>query len=160
MALPQSPEARRPDRSVQAARLALDRVLDRVAAAGIFAPAEIMQAKAEPVPSARTPMPALAPHAADDAVAALPGHSLIRLTIDGAWQASLEELARDRARALGPNISVAILAVDHGTGEVLAHVGSAGYFDDQRAGRVDMTMRCAPRLDAQAVHVRARLRTG
>jgi penicillin-binding protein 1C len=110
-----------------------------VAAAGIFDPAEIMQAKAEPVPAVRMPMPSLAPHAADDAVASLPGRSLIRLTIDGPWQASLEGLARERARALGPNISVAILAVDHATGEVLARVGSAGYFDDQRAGQIDMT---------------------
>ena len=139
VALPQSPEARRPDRSIETARRARDRVLDRVAALGIFDPAEIAQAKAEPVPAVRTPMPSLAPHAADEAVAALPGRSLIRLTIDGPWQASLEELARERARALGPNISVAILAVDHATGEVLARVGSAGYFDDQRAGQVDMT---------------------
>jgi penicillin-binding protein 1C len=139
VALPQSPEARRPDRFAQAARRARDCVLDQVAAAGIFAPAEIVQAKAEPVPSARRPMPSLAPHAADDAVAALPGRSVIRLSIDGAWQARLEDLARERARALGPNISVAILAVDHATGEVLARVGSAGYFDDERAGQVDMT---------------------
>jgi len=139
VALPQSPEARRPDRSIETARRARDRVLDRVAALGIFEPAEIVQAKAEPVPAVRVPMPSLAPHAADEAVAALPGRSLIRLTIDGPWQASLEELARERARGLGPNISVAILAVDHATGEVLARVGSAGYFDDQRAGQVDMT---------------------
>ena len=126
VALPQSPEARRPDRSIETARRARDRVLDRVAALGIFDPAEITQAKAEPVPAVRVPMPSLAPHAADEAVAALPGRSLIRLTIDGPWQASLEELARERARGLGPNLSVAILAVDHATGEVLARVGSAG----------------------------------
>ncbi len=139
VALPQSPEARRPDRSVETARRARDRVLDRVAAAGIFAPSEIALAKSEPVPAARMPMPALAPHAADEAVAALPGRSLIRLTIDGAWQASLEALALERARSLGPDVSVAIVAVDNATGEVLARVGSAGYFDDQRAGQVDMT---------------------
>jgi penicillin-binding protein 1C len=139
VALPQSPEARRPDRSIDTARRARDRVLDRVAALGIFDPAEITQAKAEQVPAVRMPMPSLAPHAADEAVAALPGQPLIRLTIDGPWQATLEELARERARGLGPNISVAILAVDHATGEVLARVGSAGYFDDQRAGQVDMT---------------------
>jgi penicillin-binding protein 1C len=63
----------------------------------------------------------------------------VRLTIDARWQASLEELARERARTLGPNISVAILAVDHGSGEVLARVGSADYFDAERAGQVDMT---------------------
>ena len=37
VALPQSPEARRPDRSPSAARAARDRVLDRVAASGVLA---------------------------------------------------------------------------------------------------------------------------
>jgi penicillin-binding protein 1C len=140
VALPQSPEARRPDRSVTAAAQARDRVLDRVAETGIFDAAEIARAKTEPVPPARKPMPTLAPHAADDAIAALSGRSSVRLTIVAPWQASLEELARERARALGPNISVAILAVEHSTGEVLARVGSADYFDTERAGQVDMTM--------------------
>ena len=36
-------------------------------------------------------------------------------------------------------ISVAILAVDNETGEVRARVGSADYFDERRAGQVDMT---------------------
>jgi penicillin-binding protein 1C len=139
VALPQSPEARRPDRSAEAARRARDRVLDRVASSGLFADTEIVQAKAEPVPAGRTPMPMAAAHAADEAVAAQPRRSLIRLTIDGAWQARLEALARERARALGPDVSVAILAVDNASGEVLARVGSAGYFEDQRAGQVDMT---------------------
>jgi penicillin-binding protein 1C len=139
VALPQSPEARRPDRSADAARHARNRVLDRIAPSGLFADTEIAQAKAEPVPAGRTPMPLLAAHAADEAVAAQPRRSLIRLTIDGTWQASLETLARERARALGPDVSVAILAVDHASGEVLARVGSAGYFEDARAGQVDMT---------------------
>ena len=51
VALPQSPEARRPDRSVTAAARARDRVLDRVAEAGIFDAAEIAHAKAEPMPA-------------------------------------------------------------------------------------------------------------
>ena len=139
VALPQAPEARRPDRFAVAARRARDRVLDRVATAGIFDAEEIFHAKAEPVPAGRQPMPMLAPHAADDAVAALPGRSRIQFTIDGPWQASLEELARERAKTLGPDISVAILAVEHATGDVLARVGSADYFDARRAGQVDMT---------------------
>ena len=139
VALPQSPEARRPDRSGTAAARARDRVLDRVAAVGIVDAAEVARAKAEPVAAERKPMPMLAPHASDDAVAALPGRSLVRLTIDAPWQASLEQLARERARTLGPNISVAILAVDQATGETLARVGSADYFDAERSGQVDMT---------------------
>jgi penicillin-binding protein 1C len=139
VALPQSPERRRPERSTGAARAARDRVLDRVAAAGIFPPDEIERARREPVPNARRPMPILAPHVADAAVAAAPDRNLHRLTIDAALQMSLEELGRERARALGPDISVAILAVDHATGEVLARVASADYFDTRRAGQVDMT---------------------
>jgi penicillin-binding protein 1C len=139
VALPQSPEARRPDRSASAARRARDRILDRIADAGIFEAAEIAQAKGESVPAERRPMPWFAPHAAADAVAALPSRPVVRLTIDAAWQASLEELARERAKALGPAISVAILAVDHASGEVRARVGSADFFDERRAGQVDMT---------------------
>jgi penicillin-binding protein 1C len=139
VALPQSPERRRPDRSSRAVREARDRVLERAAAAGIFPLDEIERAKREPVPDARRPMPILAPHAADAAVAAAPGRNLHRLTIDAALQTSLEELARERARALGSDISVAILAVEHASGDVLARVASADYFDTRRAGQVDMT---------------------
>src|SRR5499427_1273017 len=107
--LPQSPEQRRPDRSTAAARNARDRVLDRVAAAGIVPLDEIERARHEPVPDGRRPMPILAPHAADAAVAAAPDQRVHRLTIDAALQRNLEELARERARALGPDMSVAIL---------------------------------------------------
>jgi len=139
VALPQSPEARRPDRSAETARAARDRVLDRVAAVGLMSVAEIARAKTELVPDARKPLPLLAPHAADAAIVAAPHDKIHHLTIDAAWQKSLEELARDRARTLGPDISVAILAVDNASGEVLARIGSADYFDMRRAGQVDMT---------------------
>jgi penicillin-binding protein 1C len=139
VALPQSPELRRPDRSADIARPARNRVLDRFAATGIVPADEIALAKAEPVPHARIPMPALAPHAADEVVAETPARRQHKLTIDAVLQKSLEELARERAHALGPGISVAILAVDNATGEVLARVASADYFDQRRAGQVDMT---------------------
>jgi penicillin-binding protein 1C len=139
VALPQSPELRRPDRSVAAAQAARDRVLDRLAAAGAVPADEIAAAKREAVPEGRLPMPMLAPHSADAVVAAAPSRSLHRLTIDASLQKSLQELARERARALGPGISVAILAVDQASGEVLARVASADYFDQSRAGQVDMT---------------------
>jgi penicillin-binding protein 1C len=140
VALPQSPEQRRPDRSIEAARNARDRVLDRVAAAGAVPLDEVARAKHEPVPDGRKPMPMLAPHAADAVVAAVPDRDLHRLTIDATLQKNLEELARERVHALGPDVSVAILAVDHATGEVQARVASADYFDIRRAGQVDMTL--------------------
>jgi penicillin-binding protein 1C len=139
VALPQSPEARRPDRSVKIAQAARDRVLDRVASTGLFDLADIARAKSEPVPDGRKPMPTLAPHAADAVVAEWPAAREHRLTIDAQLQRNLEELARDRAHALGPDVSVAILAVDSANGEVLARVASADYFDQRRSGQVDMT---------------------
>jgi penicillin-binding protein 1C len=64
---------------------------------------------------------------------------VVRLTLDSSLQKTLEALARDRAIAQGPNISVAIIAVDNESGDVLARVGSSDYFDERRAGQVDMT---------------------
>ncbi|MGD9846500.1 MAG: transglycosylase domain-containing protein, partial [Variibacter sp.] len=139
VALPQSPEMRRPDRSPEAARAARQRVLSRVAEAEGIPADEIAGAIAEPVPTTRRAMPALAPHAADAVVAAEPDATVHRLTIAAPLQRSLEDLARERARQFGPRVSVAILVVDIASGEILARVASAGYFDAARAGQVDMT---------------------
>jgi len=139
VALPQSPESRRPDRFPDVARAARDRVLDRAAAAGVVPRDEIARAKSQSVPHARKPLPVLAPHAADQVAAAEPDHRIHRLTIDAGLQKTLQDLARERARALGPQISVAIIAADNESGEVRARVGSADYFDERRAGQVDMT---------------------
>jgi penicillin-binding protein 1C len=139
VALPQSPEYRRPDRFANAARAARDRVLARVAAAGIVPRDEIARAKAQDVPHARKELPVLAPHSADKIVSAEPNRFIHRLTIDAGLQRTLQELARDRARAVGPQVSVAILAVDNASAEVRARVGSADFFDAVRAGQVDMT---------------------
>ena len=139
VALPQSPELRRPDRFPAAARAARDRVLDRAALAGLMPRDEIARAKTQPVPHERKPLPALAPHSADQVVLLEPDRREHRITLDLFLQKNLQELAHERAQALGPDISVAILAVDNVTGEVRARVASADYFDLRRAGQVDMT---------------------
>jgi len=139
VALPQSPENRRLDRYPAAARAARDRVLDRMVEEGVVSDADAANAKAVPVPKLRKPMPILAPHSADNAMLSVKNKPVIALTLDAPLQQALETLARDRATALGPSISVAILVVDNASGDVLARVGSPDYFDDRRAGQVDMT---------------------
>jgi penicillin-binding protein 1C len=139
VALPQSPETRRLDRYPDAARIARDRVLDRMVREARVPQQDALAAKAVPVPRLRKPMPILAPHSADAAMTTARDAPVIRLTLDSGLQKILEALARDRAIALGPNISVGILAVDNASGDVLARVGSSDYFDDRRAGQVDMT---------------------
>lgn len=139
VALPQSPETRRPDRASAVARWARDRVLDRAADAGVIPKDEAERAKAEPVPKERRPMPMLAPHAADQAMMTAPDQPVYRLTIDAHLQRQFEDLLRERARALDPAVSVALVAIDNASGEIVARVGSADFFDERRAGQVDMT---------------------
>src|SRR3954470_15816726 len=139
VALPQSPETRRLDRHPDVARAARDRVLDRMVEEHHISEDDAVQAKAVAVPQLRKPMPILAPHSSDAAMAAMKDTPVIRLTLDSSLQKTLEALARDRAIAQGPNISVAVIAVDNESGDVLARVGSSDYFDERRAGQVDMT---------------------
>jgi penicillin-binding protein 1C len=139
VALPQSPETRRLDRHPDAARVARDKVLARMVEEGVVGSDDAVQARATIVPKMRKPMPILAPHSSDQAIATVKDAPVIRLTLDANLQRVLEALARDRAIALGPDISIGIIAVDNESGDVLAHVGSADYFDERRAGQVDMT---------------------
>jgi penicillin-binding protein 1C len=139
VALPQSPEMRRLDRYPDVARAARDRVLERMVEEHLVSQDDAVQARAVAVPRLRKPMPILAPHSSDAAMAALKDTPVIKLTLDSSLQKTLEALARDRAIAQGPNISVAMIAVDNESGDVLARVGSSDYFDERRAGQVDMT---------------------
>ena len=140
MALPQSPENRRLDRHPNVAHAARDRVLDRMVEDGQVTAEDAAQAKSVTVSRLRQPMPILAPHSADQAMAVVKDADVITLTLDSSLQKVLEALARDRAAALGPNISIAIIAVDNESGDVLARIGSPDYFDDRRAGQVDMAL--------------------
>ncbi len=139
VALTQSPEARRPDRDHAAAQIARDRVLDRLVLAGAIDAPEAVRAKAEPVPTYRRPMPVLAPHAADQAIAFDPKASEHGLTIESGLQSALETMIRERVALLGHDISAALVVVDNETGEVLARIASPGYFDIRRAGQVDQS---------------------
>ncbi len=139
VALPQAPEARRPDRHPEAARRARDRVLARAAESGVISADEARAARHEPVPRSRRPYPMLAAHAAEQAVRGHPERGVHRLTLDAGLQERLERLAAERAERLGARVSVALLVADHRNGGILASVGSAGLLDNGRDGFIDMT---------------------
>ena len=113
-------------------------MLARAVAAGVINEAEAKRADLEPIPRERRAFPKLAPHLAEAEVLAAPTKSVHKLTLDRAVQRSLETLAEEQTKLLGQKLSAAIIVVDHTTGEVIAHVGSAGYLDDQRLGAIDM----------------------
>jgi penicillin-binding protein 1C len=140
VALPQAPEARRPDRDRAAARAARNRVLDRLVVAGAIDSDAAEAAKRERVPEARRPFPMLAAHLGQAAVVARPGISRHRLTVDRNLQASLETLVHERIAGLGPWLSAAVVVADHLSGEILASIGSAGLFEEKRDGHVDMSL--------------------
>jgi penicillin-binding protein 1C len=139
VAMPQAPEARRPDRRLAATHRARDRVLARAAAAGLVTQTEVAQAQGETILAARHAFPNLSPHLAEQVAAERATERVHRLTLDALMQKSLEGLARERAALLGPKLSVAILVVDHATGDIRASVGGADYFASERAGGVDLT---------------------
>ena len=149
VALPQSPEARRPDRFAGAAKKARDRVLDRAVERGLIKAEEAEAAKRELVPNERRPFPMLAAHAAEEAVAADPQAHVLKLSIDARLQAKLEDLARQGAERLGPKLSAAIIVIENATGEVRARVGAADYLSAERDGSIDMTR--APRSPGSAL---------
>jgi len=132
VALPQSPEARRPDRHPQAATQARARVLSRLDLAPDL--------RQPDVPRALLPFPQDAPHLA----AALRRSDPVALrhdtTIDAHLQRAMQALARRAVVGQAAGVSAAIMVADHTTGEILAHVGSPAFSDaDGALGFVDMT---------------------
>ena len=139
VALPQSPERRRPDRYRERAKAARDQVLARMAEGGFIASGEVVRASAVPVQSRRLALPAFAPHLAQQARRLRPEAHSHQLTLSRPVQQALELVASESAQRLGPGLSVAMMLADAHTGEVLAEVGSAGLLETRRAGWIDMT---------------------
>jgi len=137
--IPQSPEVRRPDRGYESLVDGRNRVIRRAAAAGAITQADAKAALTQAVPRGRRDFPALAPHLSERLTVALPDQFTIATTIDRTLQEAAETITRRNAQSFGEKISIAALMVSNRTGEVLAHVGSAGYFDDARLGAIDMT---------------------
>ena len=139
VALPQSPTALRLDRFPEAARVARDRVLDRVAEAGVMTAVEAARAKLVRVPQDRRDLPFLAPHLAERLQTSSPDVELIVTTLDGDLQRAAERVIGMRPAVADPAASAAASVIDNETGCVIAHVGAFDYFDAERHGMIDMT---------------------
>ena len=139
VALPQSPEARRPDRISDRAQRGRERVLDVAVKAGVLAEGERLHALGEVMPRERRAFPMLAAHAAEAALREKPQERVHRLSIDAGWQAMLEQLLKERVQALGPKLSASLVVVEQATGAIRASVGGVDYFAEERAGAIDLT---------------------
>jgi len=145
-AIPQSPARMDPlDPRGRARALArARRILQRLAERGELAPSELAAALDE-LGSLRMPWPAVRPVEALHPLLAL-GERLpparrarapiVDTTLDLDLQREAERLAEHAVAGL-PGVNAAILVVERGTWRVAAAVGSAGYFDAERAGAID-----------------------
>ncbi len=139
VALPQLPEARRPDRHLSLARAARDRVLGRLAVETVIGDGEMDRAQIVALPDRRLQLPAFAAHLAETAVRLKPGAGIYQTTLKRDIQRGLETVAAEQSQKLGPKVSIAMIMADARTGEILGEVGSANYFESGRSGWVDMT---------------------
>ncbi len=139
VSLPQLPEQRRPDRHPANARKARDRMLMRIAGAGVVRPDEAKLAAGRELSAKRRAMPFHAAHLALAARRLDPGGKVYKTTIRRSVQRKLERLARERGASMGPGLSLAMLVLDHSSGAVIAEVGSPDVFDASKAGEIDMT---------------------
>lgn len=136
--LPQSPSRRRPDRHPEAAQAARDKVLDRMAALGVWSRAEVDDARIEPVVARQLQSPMAAALLAQRLRAANPKAARIVSTIDPNLQRTLEERVAAYFSNLPDRTSAALLVVDNATMEARAYVGSLRFGDEARLGHVDM----------------------
>ncbi|CAN7531530.1 penicillin-binding protein 1C [Neorhizobium sp. LjRoot104] len=139
VALPQSPESRRPDRHFKIALAARERVLQRSAVAAVTGDGEAERAAGDGIPRRRMQLPAYAAHLAEAAIRREPKVGQHQTTLKRSIQQGLEQVAREASVKLSPKVSVAMVMADITTGAIVGEVGSADYFDASRSGWVDMT---------------------
>ena len=141
-ALPQAPSRLRPDRHPERARIARDKVLDRMADSGIWSAAEVADARIENVLAPPLRAHWLAPLAAQRLQAgrrrAGQHAPIVRSTLDANIQTTTEHMLLDRVDALPAKVSMAVLVMDNDSLEIKAYAGSADFSDASRYSHVDM----------------------
>ncbi len=136
--LPQAPSRLRPDRYPEKARVARDKVLDRLQSYQVWTPQEIKNAKQESIAAWELEPPMVAPILSRRLAQILPAQRVIKTTITRKIQKPLEEYAKNYARSQGEGISAAILVVENSSNSIKAYIGSSDFLDNSRSGQVDM----------------------
>jgi len=136
--LPQAPSRYRPDRHVETAVVARDKVLDRLLAQQVWSAQIVEEAKQESVWSQFQTRPMLAPLLSRRLIQRYPDQQVIKSTIDLELQAELEWMLKSHMSQHDEQISAAVLVVDNDDLSTLAYLGSADYLSESRYGYVDM----------------------
>ena len=134
IALPQAPEARRPDLKAENARDARRVMLNKLAAVGKMTPVRAEEAADVVLPKQRRGFPRFAYHAAQRLSS---DKNIARTTIDAGLQARAESLVARHANELSDNATASLIIIDNKTLEVRAIVGSSAL--DAPGGWMDLT---------------------
>jgi len=132
VALPQSPEARRPDRHPNRAYKAKQMVLYRVKDRIDFDYELVSEVASEPLPSRLVKPKSIAPHLADKLIEKSDGS--IETFIQADWQKQVQHLVASELAKYPAPIQAAAMVVERQSGEVKAYVGSADYASEERKG--------------------------
>ncbi len=136
--LPQAPSRYRPDRFPHRSRAQRDKVLDRLVEFGVISLEEAEDAKLEDVEAIPPYLKPVAPLLARRLIERYPDDHLIPTFIDREIQRRLEALARERLHLLPQHASLAMVVMEHGSGKIVAYLGSAELGDMERFGYIDM----------------------
>lgn len=142
--LPQAPSAYDPFRHFARARARQQRVLQGMLRNRLIDSTQFVAALNESLSVAHRPKNFLAPHACEVALdffspASAPHPKTVRLTIDAVLQKHVEKTLTGNLQLLErANVTNgAVLVIDNRSGEILALVGSADYFDESHHGQVN-----------------------
>ena len=135
VALPQSPERRRPDLFPEAAFRAKTKILEAIASRINLQKNQLEELKKEPLPVRLSRKKSIALHLADR-LNKIPG-AVLETSINSSWQRELNSILRASAKQYNKPINLASLVVERKTGFVKAYAGSSSYNDHERKGSVN-----------------------
>ena len=139
--LPQRPSGFNPYRNRDAATSRQRVVLRRMAAEGVLNPSQLEEARAERLNIASHISPFIAPHFVEMVLADSRGTRAERIetTLDADLQEAVMGIIESHREALRRHgaSNVAVVVLDHRTGEWLAWEGSGNYGDAARGGAID-----------------------
>ncbi len=135
IALPQAPEARRPDLKAANAKIARAAMLDKLILAGAITPVRAGEARDATLPAARKTYPRFAYHAANRLAQSSSG--IVRSTLDRLMQSRAEAMVAAYVERFDDGATASLLIIDNETRAVRAAVGSSGLA--AKGGWIDLT---------------------
>ena len=136
VAIPQSPERRRPERRPDGAQFGRDRVLARALDDGIIDAAQFDAAIHQALPRRRLALPMHAPHLASWLGGQAAPGAVVPTTVRLELQRSLAQLVNDERERMPDKPQIALVAIDNRSGAVVAWVSGGDYFG--KSGQVDL----------------------